>query len=96
MAHLLVYKEWQSPTGYWYCNDVSDLAGISGQWWVPARMLEMSPCDYLKWLIENYKPDKIHFDGKNVFYSWSKEHYMLCHKFLLDINREARKRNFIV
>lgn len=95
MAHILKYQEWQSPTGYWHCNDVSDLAGISGYWWVPARMLGLTPADYVKWLIKNYQPDRISFNGKTLLFSWSKEHYGKCHKFVLDINREARNRKFI-
>ena len=50
--HILHYQEWQSSTGYWYCNDVSDLAGISGYWWVPARMLGITHAYFLALLVE--------------------------------------------
>ncbi len=92
--HRLTYSEWQGGSGQWYCNDVKDLAGISGYWWVPARMMEMSPAEYVQWLIDNYQPDNIRFNGKTLIYSWSKEHYSKCHKLVLDINRIARKKNF--
>lgn len=45
------------------CNDVSDLAGISGYWWVPARMLGISPASFVQLLIEKFQPDKIKFTG---------------------------------
>lgn len=94
--HILRYQEWQTPGGYWHCNDVSDLAGMSGYWWIPARMLRMSPAEYVEWLIKNYKPDNIKWNGKTLIYSWSKEHYNLCHSFVLYINRIARQKGFQV
>ena len=96
MAHIYKASEWQSPTGYWYVNDVSDLAGVSGYWWVPARILGLAPADYVQWLIDNYSPDQIVFNGKFLSFSWAKEHYSSAHKFLLDINRIARNKKFIV
>lgn len=96
MAHILKYQEWQSPTGYWHCNDVSDLAGISGYWWVPARMLGITPADFVTLLVEKYQPDRISFNGKTLLYSWKKENYGKMHSFLLWINREARNRKFMV
>ncbi len=94
--HILKYSEWQSPTGKWYCNDVEDLAGISGLWWVPARMLEMELDEYIKWLIKEYQPDDIKFTGKVLLFSWSKEHYSKCHSFVLYINKIARSKRFYI
>ena len=94
MAHILKYTEFQSPTGYWYCNDVSDLAGISGYWWAPARMLGITPADFVALLIEKYQPDEISFNGKTLLYSWKEENYGKMHSYLLWINREARNRKF--
>ena len=96
MAHVLVYKEWQGGSGNWYCNDVSDLAGISGKWWVPARMLEMAPAAYVQWLIDNYHPTTLIWNGEILIYSWDKNHYADMHKFVLYINRIARQKNFLV
>ena len=46
MAHLLKYKEWETPYG-WHTGDTTDLANGSNFWWYPARMLEISPSDYV-------------------------------------------------
>lgn len=96
MAHILHYQEWQSPTGYWHCNDVSDLAGISGCWWVPARMLGITPADFVALLVEKYQPDKISFNGKTLLYSWKRENYGKMHSFVLWINATSRKKHFLV
>ena len=96
MAHVLKYSEWQGGSGNWYCNDVADLGGQSGLWWVPAIMLEMTPSEYVQWLADNYHPDHISFDEKTLVYSWAKEHYALMHKFLLYINKISRNKNFLV
>ena len=96
MAHILKYTEFQSPTGYWYCNDVSDLAGISGYWWVPARMLGITPADFVALLVEKYQPDEISFNGKTLLYSWKKENYGKMQSFLLWINATSRQKHFLV
>jgi hypothetical protein len=93
--HILKYTEWESASG-WHCNDVSDLAGISGYWWVPARLLNMTPVDFIKWLIENYKPDHVSFNGKTLLYHWDKDHYSNMHAFVLYINKIARNKNFFI
>lgn len=95
MSHILKYTEWESVSG-WHCNDVSDLAGISGYWWVPARLLNMTLVDYVKWLRENYAPDYMSFDGKTLLFSWDKSNYSKCHAFVLYINRVARNKKFLV
>lgn len=89
--------EWESTTG-WHCNNVNDLGGISGEWWVVARLLDLSPADYIKWLIENYKPDYMYFDHdkENFFFHWDKSNYSKAHAFVLYINSVARKKNFII
>ena len=93
---ILKYSEWQSGSGVWYCNDISDLLSIRAKWFIPARMLNMELDDFIKMLKEKFKVDKIHFDGTNVFYGWEEENYRYCHEFVLIINREARKRKYIV
>ena len=103
--HILHYQEWQSPTGYWHCNDVSDLAGISGYWWVPARMLGITPADFVALLVEKYQPDQISFNGKTLLYSWKKEmaiiswtqkDYSYCHKLLLNTNKLLRDKKIMI
>ena len=49
--HLMKYTEWESPSG-WHSGDVSDLAHMSNAWWYPARLLGLSPADYILFLNE--------------------------------------------
>ena len=94
---VLKYTEWQSPCGDWHCNDVSDLSGQAGLWWVPARLLDKTPAEFVEWLIKTYEPDDIKFTKNNILlYSWSKEHYSKMHNYVLYINRIARQKNFLV
>lgn len=96
MSHVYCCSEWESPTGRWLCNDVKDLAGISGKWWVPARMLGMSLTDYILLLKEEFKADIDSYNESNdvLLFSWKK--YADCHRYVLFINNAAKKANFIV
>ena len=97
--HTLKYSEW-STMGHsgekWHCNDVEDLGNGSGYWWLPARMLSMTPAAYLKWVIDNYKPDEIKYnkDCSLVYWSWNSQ--IAMRKFKNDINKIARDKKFII
>ena len=93
---LLKYEEWQSGSGKWYCNDTSDLTSARALWYTPARFLEITLEDYILLLINDFKVDNISFNNNILIYSWEKEHYSLCHKFVLWINKKAREKKFIV
>ena len=99
--HVYEMSEWQGSGG-WYCNDTKDLGGISGKWWIPAKLLNKTPLEYVQWLVETYKPDTIRFiqndncqDGL-LLYSWKPENYGKMHQYVLFINKEARHKNFLV
>ena len=95
MAHLYKVSQWQGGSGKWYCNDVTDLAGPSAKWWMPARMLGISLCDYILLLKNRFNADIILYNEENdvLIFSWKKE--TDCHKYVLWINAESRKRKFI-
>ena len=100
MAHLLRYEEWEI-NGNWYCNDTKELNckdSIASLWYAPARMLGISPAEYVKMLIEKFEVDYISFNDKHwnhgvLIFSWESQSKM--RKFKNFINAEARKRNFI-
>ena len=96
MSHILKYTEWQSPTGYWYANDISDLAHGSGFWWHVPRMLNIELTDYILLLKNTFNVTKFYYNiEKNVlFYQW--KNYNDCHRFILYINKEAKKRQFFI
>lgn len=96
MAHLYKTQEWQSPSGRWYCNDTTELAGMASKWWVPACILGISLTDYVLLLKEQYHATIVKYNLEKdvlIFY-WDKK--VDCHKYVLAINAAARKRNFTI
>lgn len=94
-AKLLKYVEWES-NGSWLCNDTSDLCSVRAKWWAPARMLNISPAEYVQLLIDQFHPDRIkYFEEADVLvYSWKNINDMRKYKNWL--NAQARKHNFII
>lgn len=88
--------EWETPTGKWRCNCVDDLGGWAGKWYIPARILDMSPAAYLEFVIKEFKPDNIDIDKDHclVFFSWNNQSAMRLYKNF--INKKARERNFCI
>lgn len=92
---LFEVSEWQSAaSGLYYCSNVKDMAHGSGNWWLLARVLDMSPADFIQHLIDEYKPEVISYNvEKNfLYFGWTTQSN--CHRFKLNINRIARKKNF--
>ena len=93
---LLKYVEWQGANGDWYCNDTSDLSSIRSLWWAPARMMNISPAEYVEWLVKEFKPDRVLYDQERnvLIYSWRSQAKMRLFKNKL--NALARKYNYVV
>ena len=91
---LLKYTEWSDGIGNWYVNDTSDLSSPRALWWAPARMLNISPVDYVQLLIERFHPDHIKYfeDNDVLIYSWRS--LEAAREFKNWINAQARKVNF--
>lgn len=88
-------SEWQGSSGMWYCNCVDNLAGDSGYWVHPARILGMTPAEYLKWAISNYKPIISYNEDRSLlFFCWENQSAM--RRFKNYINAAARKVNYQV
>ena len=94
--HLLKYSESEDASGNWHCNDLEELGKGSSIWHLPSRMLKKSPAEYLKWVIENYKPDTVKYsdDYSVVFWTWKSQTQM--RKFKNAMNALARKNNFMI
>ena len=96
---LLKVDEWKSPSGHYYVADVHtwtrwrECADVLG-----ADTLE----DYIKLLKTKYKAT-VHGtigakdnEPANVLFNWSISDYTHAHQFKLDVNRIARKKNYLV
>lgn len=95
MKHLYKMSEWQSPTGKWYCNDIEDLSGIAGLWWIPARLLNIPLVDFVSMLVYEYNAMVSYNIERDVLiYSWDKQSEM--RRFKNYINKKARETNFMI
>ena len=95
MVHLMHFLEWQGASGVWYCGDTSDLGKGSGYWWLPARMLGITPAAYVEKIIKEFNPIVYHNeDCSFVSFSWKSQSDM--RRFKNWLNAEARSRNFMI
>ena len=93
--HLLKFSEWETPSG-WHCNDTSDLANGSGYWWHVPRMLNMPLTDYVLFLKNNYNAKNFHYNSEYNVLLWDWPSYSDCHKFMLFVNKTARKTQYFI
>jgi len=92
----MLYKqtEWKSNER-WHCNCVDNLAGGSGYWWHPARIMGISPAEFLKWLLsQDFKPDFISHNEDCSFVGWSWKNQTQMRKYKRFINKLAREKNY--
>lgn len=93
----MVWKatEWQlASDGSWTCGCVDDLANNSNVWYHPARILGISPAQFLVLLFTKYKPDNFTYIPEKClcFWSWKDQNKERMYKNW--INAEARKKNY--
>lgn len=95
---ILKITEWQSASGRWY---TADTTGFSS-WWTIARMLDMELGKYAKFLVDEYNAILDDFiiypyeDKRNSLLIFHFDSYQDAHRFVLFVNKEARKRKFFV
>lgn len=92
MAHIYNVSEWETVRGF-HCGDVSDLAHNSNAWWIPCRILGITPEDYVKMLIEQFKVDYLRYSIKDniLFFSWNNQTDMRKYKnFINKISKEKK------
>lgn len=96
--HLFKCVEWEM-NGEWHCADTSDLVHNSSAWWLPCRLLEITPAEFVLLLKDKYKCDHIKWldspseDGVLYFY-WSNQAQMRVYKNW--INKVAREKKFYI
>ena len=95
MSHLYKMSEWECSSG-WKCGDLEDLGKGSNLWYLPARMMGLTPAAYLKWVINNYHPDNIYYSNDNSLVGWSWKSQNDMRLFKNRINALARQKNFLV
>ena len=99
MGVILKVDEWKSASGNWYVADVHTWTG----WRECADVLGAESLeDYIN-LLETKYHATIHGtigvrdnEPANVMFNWPKTDYKNAHQFKLDVNRIARKKNYLV
>lgn len=94
MSELYHCEEWRSASGIWYCEHTSSFPRNVQKWVVPARILGLTPADFLKLLIEKFEPDQIFHNEDCSFVGWGWKSQNQMRKYKNWINAEARKKNF--
>lgn len=96
MVHLLKYSEWQGSSGLWYAGDVSDLKNNSNAWYYVPRMLRIPLTDYILLLKDKFNINDLYYSKDKNFLMYNWKSYQDCHKFVLFVNKEARKIKFMI
>lgn len=96
---VLKIKEWQSPSGKWYAADTDKFS----PWWMVPEALGIGPLpDYITLLIEQYHANIVRFidygpeDRRNSLLIFNFDNYTDAHRFVLDVNRNARKKKIMI
>jgi len=95
MKEIYKMTEWQDAAlGTWHCNNVSH--GLKyAMWWIVPRLLEISPAEYVKLLVETFHAEVLYLSKKGVLlFKWRKQSDM--RRFKNTINRIAREKKFYV
>ena len=99
MSQILKVDEWKGASDFWYVADVHTWTG----WRECADVLGAETLeDYIAILKNKYKAIVYGTIGvkdnepANVLFNWSFEDYKNAHQFKLDVNRIARKKNYMV
>ena len=99
MSVVLKVDEWKGASGFWYVADVHTWTG----WRECADILDAETLeDYINILENKYKATihgTIGMRGEepaNVLFNWPNDDYKNAHQFKLDINRIARKKNYLI
>ena len=97
MAQLLKLEEWQSASGNWYVADVhtfTDWRAIADVFGVNSD----EPWDLIPFLEQKYNAVVVKYNEEKdyLLFYWLKDDYKDAHQFKLDVNRVARKKNYLV
>lgn len=91
---LFKLEEWQGSSGIWYCGHTASFPKNVSLWLVPARIMGISADNFIKILIEEYKPDFIYHNEDCSFVGWGWKKQADMRKYKNAINALARKVNF--
>lgn len=93
---VLKLDEWKSASGNWYVADVKTWTG----WRECANVLDVEEevNHFIDLLVNKYNAVVRSYDWEKDFlhFCWPFDDYKNAHQFKLDINRIARKKNYLI
>lgn len=92
--HIYQAKEWQNLVGDWSVADTNDLGHNSSAWWIPPQIFGLTYEQYINMLVQKYHVSKISYSYEHNLLLFTWNNHADAHRYLLDINRIARKRKF--
>lgn len=95
MSHVYKTSIWDESGKIFHCNDIEDLGNNSALWYIPARILGITPAAYIKLMIEKFNA-KVSYLPKSAIILFQWDNYNDCNKYKLFINKKARERKFII
>ena len=92
--HLFQLTSWMSSSGKWYVNDIKNLAGRSGKWYTPMRVLDLSIENYINLLLNKFNAKGLHYYASTDYLMF----YFIKEKDAKDfcsyINKHAKQKNY--
>lgn len=92
---VLKVDEWKTASGHWYVADVHNFTG----WREMANVFGISDLEnFINYLQKKYKAEIDLYVKHNDFlmFHWTNDNYKYAHQFKLDVNRIARKKNYLI
>lgn len=93
METQVKFEEWKSSSGNYYVCAKTHIGKLPNQWWFPAHILGISALDFIQLLHDRYNAKVELLNDKQLLYYWNSKESAKAHKFVLDINKEIRKKN---
>lgn len=93
-AHVLQYKYWNNGGSLYYVGDVDLVGKPYPKWHYPARLLGLSPVEFIALLQTSFNAVIIGFNGSLLQYAFKSE--TDADKFCKYINTKAKSVSFIV
>lgn len=92
---MSVYKmtEWEQ-NGKWHCIDTSNFKAGSAMWWIPCRILGMTPAEFTQYLLDNNA--NISWNPEIPLLLWSFDKQSDMRRVKNHINKVAREINFLI
>ena len=93
MSQILKVDEWQSASKHWFVADVHTWTG----WREMADVLDAETQeDFINLIRNKYNAIIEIVRPEFISFWWSASNYKDAHQFKLDVNRIARKKNYMV